>query len=319
MRILITGAGGFVGRHLSQHLLDTLPDAEIHGTTLHATESPFSKIKYHKVDLQDEPAVRRVIEQLQPAYIYHLAAQASPRRSFEIPWATLENNIRAQLNVLLACIYCRLTPRILIVGSAEIYGPLDDTPLREDTPFRPTNPYAVSKVAQDMLGLQYHISHKLPIVRARPFNHIGPGQSEGFVAVDFAIQIARIEAEQQTPTMRVGNLAAQRDFSDVRDVVRAYHLLMESGTPGEAYNIASGQAHSIQSVLDTLLSHSHKTVDVQPDPERMMPIDIPIIRGDATKLMVATGWKPTFAFEQTLLDVLNDCRERVRSSGGSST
>lgn len=312
MRILITGVGGFVGKHLAQHLLDTAPDSELHGTVLHDSETPFSTIRYHSLDLQDEGAVRSLISELQPQQIYHLAAQASPRRSFEIPWETLQNNIRAQLNVLLGCIAAQIKPHILITSSAEIYGPVDDTPLREDTALRPTNPYAVSKIAQDMLGLQYYLSHKLPIVRARPFNHIGPGQSEGFVAVDFSMQIARIEAGQQPPVMRVGNLAAKRDFSDVRDVVQAYGLLIERGKVGEAYNIASGEAHSIQSVLDTLLSHSSETIDVQTDPARMMPIDNPVILGDARKLRTETGWTPNIPFEATLLDVLNDCRARVR-------
>jgi GDP-4-dehydro-6-deoxy-D-mannose reductase len=232
-----------------------------------------------------------------------------------IPWETLENNILAQLNLIQAFLNLGIQPRLLVVSSAEIYGPVhaDQLPIREDAPLRPTNPYGVSKVAQDMLGLQYYLSHTLPIVRVRPFNHIGPGQSEGFVAVDFAIQIARIEHGLQAPVIRVGNLAAQRDFTDVRDVVRAYWLLMEKAVPGEVYNVASGQAYSIQYLLDVLLSYSTTPIEVQTDPARMLPIDVPVIRGDASRLRQATGWGVTIPFEQTLLDVLNDCRQRIHS------
>jgi GDP-4-dehydro-6-deoxy-D-mannose reductase len=312
VRILITGVGGFVGRHLVAQLRETTPDAEIHGTILEGT-AEVAGVSCHALDLKDAQAVRRLVEQVHPERVYHLAAQASPRRSFVIPWETLENNILAQLNLIQAFLNLGIQPRLLVVSSAEIYGPVhpDQLPIREDAPLRPTNPYGVSKVAQDMLGLQYHLSHALPIVRVRPFNHIGPGQSEGFVAVDFAIQIARIEHGLQAPVIRVGNLAAQRDFTDARDVVRAYWLLMEKAAPGEVYNVASGQAYSIQYLLDVLLSYSTTPIEVQTDPARMLPIDVPVIRGDASRLRQATGWGVTISFEQTLLDVLNDCRQRI--------
>ncbi len=314
MRILITGVGGFVGRHLSQHLVATLPDAELHGTILEKSPQSFPvNIHYHSVDLRDETAILNLFTSVRPDQIYHLAAQSSPRRSFTFPWETLENNIHAQLTLIQACLSLNIRPRILVVSSAEIYGPVrpEQLPIREDAPLRPTNPYGVSKVAQDMLGLQYYLSHQLPIIRARPFNHIGPGQSEGFVATDFAGQIARIEAGKQAAIIRVGNLSAQRDFSDVRDVVRAYELLMTSGSPGEVYNIASGTTHSIQNLLDVLLGYSTTPIEVQVDPSRMMPIDVPVIQGDSTRLRSTTGWQPDISFEQTLLDVLNDWRLRA--------
>ncbi len=313
MRILITGVGGFVGKHLSAHLRAVDPTAELHGTILDYTQRTPDGVTGHALDLKDESAVRALLETVQPDHIYHLAAQASPRRSFAIPWDTLENNIRAQLNLILGCLTLNIRPRLLVISSAEIYGPVaqEFLPIREDQPLRPTNPYGVSKVTQDLLGLQYFLSHKLPILRTRPFNHCGPGQSEGFVAVDFAIQVARIEAGQKPPIVEVGNLTAQRDFTDVRDVVRAYRLIMEKGTPGDVYNIASGQVYTIQYLLDTLLANSTVPIQIHTDPQRMMPADIPIIQGDAGKLKAHTGWHCEIPFEHTLLDVLNDCRTRV--------
>lgn len=318
MRILITGVGGFVGSHLSRHIMQTIPEAELHGTILPGTREAASVTNY-AFDLKDENAVHDLIARVQPEQIYHLAAQASPRLSFSHPWETLENNIHAQLNIFQACIALNLKPRILVISSAEIYGTVrpDQQPVDEDTPLRPNNPYAVSKVAQDMLGLQYALSHRLSIIRARPFNHFGPGQSEGFVAPDFAMQIARIEAQQQEPVIRVGNLSAERDFTDVRDVVRAYALLLEKGIAGEVYNIASGRSVSIQKLLDTLLSFSTRKITVQADPARLMPVETPVIRGDAARLRETTGWKPAIPFEESLRDVLDDARQRV-SSGKSS-
>jgi GDP-4-dehydro-6-deoxy-D-mannose reductase len=163
-----------------------------------------------------------------------------------------------------------------------------------------------------MLGLQYYLSHRMPIMRARAFNHLGPGQNQRFVAPDFAMQISRIEAGQQPPEIYVGDLSAQRDFTDVRDVVRAYCLIMERGVPGEVYNVASGKAYSIQMLLETLLKHSSANIRVVVDSARIRPTEIPVLRGDATRLYKATGWQPQISFEQTLLDVLNDCRERVQ-------
>lgn len=313
MRVLITGASGFVGGHLTRQIIEANPDAELHGTTITPIPNQ-AHITFHHLDLKDDKAVLALVEKIQPEQVYHLAAQASPRRSFAEPWETLENNILAQLNLTLACLKLTQQPRFLVISSAEIYGPTrpDQQPIIEDTPLKPTNPYGVSKVTQDMLGLQYFLSHHLPILRVRPFNHVGPGQSEGFVAVDFAIQIARIESGEQAPLMEVGNLAAQRDFSDVRDVVRAYRLVMEHGTAGEVYNVASGKPYSIQQVLDILRGYSAVQIEVRTDPKRMMPIDVPIILGDATRLRAATGWQPSIPFEQTLLDVLNDCRNRVQ-------
>jgi GDP-4-dehydro-6-deoxy-D-mannose reductase len=247
---------------------------------------------------------------VRPDLVFHLAAMADVGRSFQNPWETLENNIVSQINVLQAILNLRLPTRILVVSSAEIYGSAVKTgvPQDENTPFQPANPYSVSKVAQDMLGLQYFISYKMPIIRARPFNHIGPSQKGGFVAADFASQIAAIEAGQHEPVIYVGNLSAERDFTDVRDVVRAYYLLALKGEPGQAYNVCSGEAYSVQYLLDTLLNFSTVNVEVRQEPSRMRPSDVPRRVGDATKLREATGWKPEILFEQSLLDILNDWR-----------
>lgn len=323
MRILITGIGGFVGSHLWRHLLNVAPDTEIHGLTLALPTNPDSAIHYHAIDLKDAEALTELVADIQPQQVYHLAAQSSPARSMRpgAAWETLENNIRAQLNLLDACLAVRPAPRILIISSGEIYyGAVqpDELPLDENAPFRPTNPYSVSKVTQDMMALQYYLSHRMPVIRARPFNHSGPGQSEGFVAPDFAIQIARIEAGQQEPVVAVGNLTAQRDFTDARDVVRAYQLLMQEGVPGEVYNVASGDAHSTQELLDTLLLHSdpavRERVEVRVDRQRWRPVDVPLIRGDASRLRRLTSWQPQISFEQMLSDLLDDCRQRIRVS-----
>lgn len=316
MRVLITGAGGFVGGHLVDLLL-TMPDVHVHAAVL----SPPGKnprldgrpVVQHAADLRDPDAVRALVAETRPDRVIHLAALADVAASFRDPWATLENNIRIQVNLQEALLSSGVKARVLIISSGEIYGAAGGTtdPIDEKFPFRPTNPYSVSKVAQDMLGLQYFLAHGMEIICARPFNHIGPSQKGGFVASDFASQIAAIEAGQREPVMAVGNLAAERDFTDVRDVVRAYWLLLEHGTPGEAYNVCSGTSRSIQSLLDTLLSFTTVPIEVRQDPARMRPSDVPRRVGDASKLRAATGWQPQIPFEQTLLDILNDWRQSL--------
>ena len=317
MRILITGAGGFVGGHLARYLAATTSYADIHGTTLPDSVTELPGITLHPLQLKDLDQTCALIERVRPDHIYHLAAQAFVPRSFEDPWETLENNILAQLNIILACLRVGIRPRMLVVSSAEIYGPVaaDDLPISEDTKLRPSSPYSVSKIAQDMLALQYATSHNLPIMRARPFNHFGPGQGASFVTPALALQIARIEAGLQPPVIQVGDLSARRDFTDVRDVVRAYRLIVEAGTPGAVYNVATGVAHSVRELLDGLLSHSTVPVETIVDPDRLRPVTIPILQGDSSRLRQSTGWQPEIPFEQSLADILNDCRHRVTSQG----
>lgn len=319
MQVLITGAGGFVGGHLVDYLL-TRPDLSLHAAVfMPPGQNPRldgRPVAQHHADLCSAEAVRALIELVQPDMVFHLAALADVSQSFKDPWHTLENNILAQLNIQQALLKVKRDARLLVVSSAEIYGAAGGM-LDEHTPFAPTNPYSVSKVAQDMLGLQYFLAYSMPVIRARPFNHIGPSQRGGFVAADFASQIAAIEAGQGEPVMYVGNLAAYRDFTDVRDVVRAYFLMITLGEPGEAYNVCSGQAQSIQTLLDTLLSYSDARIEVRQDPARMRPIDVPHRVGDASRLRARTGWEPVIPFEQTLLDILNDWRRQYGVSQGS--
>ena len=314
MRVLITGIAGFVGQHLARHLCEVAPNYEIHGTVHRSRNIEASYVQYHSVDLRDINATQALIHSIQPHYIYHLAAQAFVPRSFIAPWETLENNIRSQLNITLACLELDYQPRLLVVGSAEVYGIVkpEEVPMTESLHLKPTSPYSVSKVAQEMLALQYHLSHNLQVMRARPFNHFGPGQNERFVAPAFAMQVARIEAQEQPPIIAVGDLTAQRDFTDVRDIVTAYQLIVEQGQPGDVYNVASNEAHSISELLNTLINLVNLPIDVQVDDNRLRPVEIPILMGDASHLRSVTGWRPHFSFEQSLADVLDDCRNRVR-------
>lgn len=316
MHVLITGAGGFVGGHLIQHLL-TQPDLTLYAAVFDPPgQNPrldALPVTQHQVELRDPAAVEAEIERTCPDLVFHLAALADVGQSFKDPWGTLENNILAQVNLLEAIKKQRPQARVLIVSSAEIYGSASDPDgLDEHTPLMPGSPYSVSKIAQDMLGLQYFVAHHIPVIRARPFNHIGPGQTRGFVTADFASQIAAIEAGQHAPVMWVGNLAAERDFTDVRDVVRAYTLMLLKGEPGQVYNVGSGRAYSIQFILDTLLSYSTVEIEARPDPARLRPSDVPRRVGNAARLRQQTGWEPAIPLEQSLLDILNDWRQRTR-------
>jgi GDP-4-dehydro-6-deoxy-D-mannose reductase len=255
------------------------------------------------------------LRRVRPDEVYHLAALSSVSESYAKPWATIENNVLAQLNLLEAVREHSPQAKVLIVGSNEEYGPprRAELPLTEHSPLRPASPYAVSKATQDLLGLQYHLSHGLDVVRVRPFNHTGPGQSERFVVPAFARQIAMIEVGQQEATVHVGNLGARRDFSDVRDIVRGYVLALREGVAGDVYNLASGESRSIRGLLESLISHATVPVGVEVDPARFRPVDVPDVYGSAEKLRRATGWAPRIPFAQTLRDTLDYWRERVRA------
>ncbi len=316
VRALITGISGFVGSHLAEYLLEHT-DWQAAGTVYGPEdniEHLRDRLELYPAELSELETVTSVIERAKPDYIFHLAAQPLVSLSRRDPWATLANNIRLQLNILEAVARLGSTTRILVVGSSEEYGLVqpDELPIKETNPLRPTSPYAVSKVAQDMLGLQYHLSHKLFTVRVRPFNHIGPRQRLGFVAPDFARQIAEAEAGLQGPVIQVGNLEPQRDFSDVRDVVRGYHLLITQGEPGEVYNLGSEQARSVRELLEKLMAMSKVPITIEQDPERLRPTDVPVMVSDSTKLREQTGWRPRISFEQSLQDVLDYWRERTK-------
>lgn len=317
MKALITGISGFVGSHLAEYLVahtDWHVSGTVYGSCRNIQEIQ-AQLELYPAELSRLSVVESVLGQAQPDLIFHLAAMAVTGRSWQDPAGTLQINVAMQANVLQAVVNLKLACRVVVVGSSEEYGAVSPAslPIDELAPFRPLNPYAVSKVAQDLLGLQYHLSHGVDTVRVRPFNHIGPRQSLGFVVPDFASQVARIEAGLQEPVMLVGNLDAQRDFTDVRDVVRGYHLLALKGISGEVYNIGSGQAHAIREVLDHFLRSSRAPIRVDADPDRMRPSDIPRVVCDYGKLRTLTGWKPAIAFKQSLIDVLTYWRGQAEA------
>ncbi|MDM8530687.1 GDP-mannose 4,6-dehydratase [Anaerolineales bacterium HSG25] len=313
MRVLLTGITGFAGGHLAQELIEQ-------GATVFGIDRSSKKQKHLSdeielitADLRDLEMVQCLVKRVQPDIIYHLAAQAFVPKAWQDPWATLENNIRPQLNILQSMAQQQSNARILLVASDQVYGPVhpDYLPVDEQTPLQPNNPYGVSKVTQDMLGLQYYLSHNLNVLRVRPFNHIGSRQSPFFVASNFAKQIAEIELGLSPAVMYVGNLEAKRDFTNVKDVVRAYTLVAQHGQPGEVYNIGTGQAYSIQYLLDVLLGFSQRQIEIKQDPARMRPSDVAIIYADNNKLKETTGWQPVYSFEESLRQVLDDWRGRV--------
>jgi|SRR5579885_74641 len=316
-RVLITGASGFVGGYLAQHLLQ-LGGYEIYGTYRNESSKDASavkdKITFLQADLQDKEQLKKVLSDIKPEGIFHLAAQAAIGESIKNPLQTLHNNIDAELLLFEVLRDLQMTQtKVLIVLSADVYGYVqpEDLPIDENTPFRPGNPYAVSKVACDFLAYQYWRSYKLPIVRVRPFTHIGPGQKTGFVTSDFAKQIAEIEKGKQEPIIRVGNLDAKRDFTDVRDIVRAYALLMEKGETGDVYNIGSGVSHKIEEVLMYFVDHAKVKVSKETDPNKLRPSDIPDFVADYSKLNKLTGWKPEIPFATSLQEILEYWRKTV--------
>lgn len=305
-KILVTGASGFAGKHLI-NLLST-SGSDIVGTYLNLSDSlPKDKAAFVKVDLNNEEDVRKLIRENKPDIVFHLAALTSPKDSFKQPKETFVNNVSAQINLLEAVREENLTEtRVVVISSAEIYGLVskEDLPIDEDTPLNPTNPYAVSKIACDFLALQYFHSYKLDIVRIRPFNHTGPGQSSNFVVSAFAKKIAEIE-KGKLKNLTVGNLEGKRDFTDVRDMVRAYVLAQERGIPGEVYNVGSGRSYEIREILDKLLSYSNVSIKVEQDPSLLLPLDNPELVCDFSKFSKDTGWKPEISIDQTLRETLD--------------
>lgn len=315
---LITGASGFAGSFLLERLLES-SDYKVVGT--YNSESSLRNIKekenvrLEKVDLTDKTAVTALIQSTKPDVIFHLAALTSPAESYKDPSATFHNNVVAQMHLLEAVKNEELlATKILIVSSGEIYGLVSasDLPIDEETPLYPTSPYSVSKIAQDYLGLQYFLSYKMPIIRARPFNHIGPRQSPNFVVAAFCKTIAEIEKNLRPPVIPVGNLTAKRDFTDVRDMVAAYISLIEKGRPGEVYNIGSGVSYTISDVLKRLLAMARMPIEVKEDETLLRPIDNPDLVCNNHKITSETGWHPTIALDTSLTDTLSYWRENVQ-------
>ena len=317
-RLLITGIAGFAGSHLAEVLLKNSTDfvAGVH----HPEHIPQYSIKsdrfqLHYIDILQSGPLHDLIREISPEVIYHLAGLAHVQESWVNRRATIETNFLGTFNLLEACRKLPKYPKILIVGSGECYGivPAEEQPIAETRPLVAASPYAVSKIAQEILGFQYAMADKMPVYISRPFNHTGSRQKETFVCSAFAMQIAKGELGLSEPEIRVGNLLARRDFSDVRDVVAGYVAIVQHGRPSEAYNICSGNAISIQEILDILLSHATKKFRVVADPERIRPVDMPLMLGTAEKLQRQTGWKPQYAISDTLLDLLNYWREKLKA------
>jgi len=316
--VLVTGAAGFGGSHLVEHLLEegehvvALDHPQARPEHLVAVRN---RVDYLACDLAcgDAEAVRSAFGGREFGAVYHLAGLASVRRSFGEMRRTLEVNALASLNLLGALLRQGKPPRLLLVGSAEQYGttPAGETGLAEDAVQEPVSPYALSKVWQEALGSYYCRTERWPIFFTRTFNHTGPRQGPDFVCADFARQIARIELRLGEPVLRVGNLAATRDFLDVRDVVAAYRLVLENGAAGSAYNVCSGRAWSISELLRILLGHAVIKIKVEVEVARHRPVDIPTLHGDPGRLVRETGWQPSRTMESTLHDLLEYWRERT--------
>jgi GDP-4-dehydro-6-deoxy-D-mannose reductase len=318
MNVLITGITGFAGSHLAEYILAEHPDARVHGIVRWRSRMDniahlSGKIELHEADLKDMVSMKKALQASKPDKIFHLAAQSFVPTSWRLPAETFQINAVGQINLFEAILDLKLDPRVQIAGSSEEYGMVhpDEVPMKETNPLRPLSPYAVSKVAQDLLGYQYYKSYGLRAIRTRGFNHTGPRRGDVFVTSNFAKQMAQIEKGLREPVIHVGNLDAKRDFTDVRDMVRAYWLATEKGEDGDVYNVGTGGTISMHQLLDMLLALTKVKVRVQVDPERLRPSDVQILQADPAKFRKQTGWEPTIPFEKTLRDLLDYWRERV--------
>ena len=309
-KVLITGITGFVGSHLTELLL-AKKGYEVFGTARPRSNKENinhlqRKIKIFSADILDSHSIYTLIKKVEPDYIFHLAAQSFVPASWTSPATTMEVNVLGSVNLFEAVRKTELDPVIQIACSSEEYGLVkkNELPVNEKNPFRPLSPYAVSKAAMDLLGYQYFKSYGMKIIRTRAFNHTGPRRAPVFVCSDFAKQLIDIERGARSPVIRVGNLEARRDFTDVRDMVRGYWRSLEKAKPGEVYNICSGRSYSIQEILDTLIALSGVEVEVKKDERRFRPSDVPHLEGDNSLFNADTGWKPEIPLEQTLKDLL---------------
>jgi len=287
-----------VGPHLIEHLRSSGDDV----TAPHQGD----------LDLDDAEGLINALREAAPDAVYHLAALAHVGESWADPRRTFAVNATGTLHLLEAARRCAAAPRVLLVGSAEVYGAVktDGVPLHEDLPLVPVTPYAASKVAAEYLGVQYHAGYGVPVVRARSFNHVGPGQSGSFVVADIARRVAEAVKSGSRGPIRVGNLEARRDFTDVRDVVRAYRLLVERGRAGEVYNVCSGRGVAVADLARRLLEVAGADLSFETDPELMRPVDVPVLIGDNRRIIRATGWTPEIDLDDTLRDVVRSFLDR---------
>lgn len=309
---MIIGAAGFVGSYLSRYLYEEC-GMEVHVTKLPYQRIDEQKVKEYDLNILEEEEIVSLLFEVRPDYIFHLAAQSSVGTAWKDPGLTIDINIKGSVNVMDAVRELYYKPRILLIGSGEEYGHIrpGEIPIDEETTIRPGNIYAATKACQNMLGSIYAQAYDMEIMMVRAFNHIGPAQAPIFVVSDFCKQVAEIEKGMREPVIYVGNLRSMRDFTDVRDVVRAYALLMECGKSGETYNVGSGNAVTIREVLDLIISLSDKNIEVKIDNNKIRPVDVPIIEADITKINELTGWKPEIPLRQTIKETLDYWRERV--------
>ena len=316
MRALITGIAGFAGSHLAELLLSRgfqVSGIDYPGYPLDNLTPCLDRVKLYEVDLNNFPLLKKAVSDCQPEFLFHLAAISGVGESWENRELTLRTNIIGTMNLLEACRHLHRLPKILLVSSSQVYGAVEEEkqPITEDTPLHPRSPYAVSKATLELLGFQYLQSENYPIYLVRPFNHTGPRQLDSFVCSSFARQISEIEKGLREPVLKVGNLSVRRDFSDVRDIIRGYLMVMEKGEVGRVYNLCAGKAYSIQTVVDILLSLSSAEIKVRQDPSRLRIGEIPLSYGDHSRVSQEVGWKPAIPLTKTLEDTLNYWREKV--------
>lgn len=308
---LVIGAAGFVGNYLLNEMQAVGMEAYATKLAHEKLEHPFAVV--HDLDIMDKDAVVSLLFEIRPDYIFHLAAQSSVGLAWKNPSLTIDVNIKGSVNVMDGVRELFYKPRVLLIGSGEEYGHVNsgEIPIVEDTLLRPGNIYAATKACQNMIGSIYARAYDMELMMVRAFNHIGPGQAPMFVVSDFCKQVAEIEKGLREPVMMVGNLTAKRDFTDVRDVVKAYVKLIEFGQSGETYNVGNGNAQAIQDILNLIVSMSDKKIDVRTDPNKIRPVDVPIIEADITKLNQLTGWRPQIPLEQTIRETLDYWRASV--------
>ncbi len=315
MKILVTGANGFVGRHLVDYLKE--------GHTIYASGRALTPpdnldTLYLNMDITDPSSIKKALKYSTPDVVFHLAAQSTVRLAWEDPVSTVDVNITGTINLLKALRDMMLRTRLITIGSSEEYGLIGKLgePLTEKHPCLPQNPYAISKFAMGQMVLQLSQKYEMEVIHVRPFNHFGPGQQMGYVVSDFASQIAEIEQKIKPPVLRVGNLNAKRDFTDVTDVVRAYALLMEKSPAAGIYNVCSGIARSAQDILEILINQAKVSIEVVQDASKLRPSEVPLFIGSNAKIYQATTWRPKLEFENSIIKTLNWWRDKVKINAG---